>query len=625
MVTYRMIYGLVLVGCSSGAGDDAAMPDAGPDVTVCGIALTESGSLDLDLRAVRVTGRITLDGAALPNAAYAWPQIELRGADGSSGALVDLDGTRSSQYDVRVLPGTYDVVYSERSAVCTGTPYPCQQAVVVKTAVAIDKAGVLDIDIPTVHVAGRVTLDGAAPPAASYRRPAIDLRGIDKSTGILIDLERVPSGNVDVRLIDGTYDLIYADNPTTCTGMPYPCQEGEAIKSAVAIHNDGQLDLDIKTIAVSGRITLDGATLPAAAYRQPVIALRGSSKDARGLLIDLERTSGTYQVRLLPGRYDIIYREPSTGCTGSPFPCQTDVVVRPQVQLATNGVFDVDIKTVGVSGRITLDGAAVPNSANTPPLLALRGADHSAGVLVDLSRATTGNYQVRVIPGSYDILYTEASTACTGVPWPCQQQRLVKPAVQLTTTGVFDLDVRTALVTGRVTLDKARPPAGDRVLLQLRGDDDSTGTLVDLARDPDGAYQRRVIAGTYKLLYDNPSTACTGTPWPCQHQTVIREGVAIAAGAFDVDIATIGISGRVTLDGAPIPMASYTLPDITLLGADAASGTLVELSRGSTGSYQTRLVPGRYVVRYDEPSDVCTGAPYPCQVARAIKGCGSTP
>ena len=171
MATYRMIYGLVLVGCSSGAGDDAAMPDAGPDVTVCGIALTESGSLDLDLGTVRVTGRITLDGAALPNAAYAWPQIELRGVDGSSGALVDLDGTRSSQYDVRVLPGTYDVVYSERSPACTGTPYPCQLAVVVKTAVAIDKAGVLDIDLPTVHVAGRVTLDGAAPPAASYRRP----------------------------------------------------------------------------------------------------------------------------------------------------------------------------------------------------------------------------------------------------------------------------------------------------------------------------------------------------------------------------------------------------------------------------------------------------------------------
>ena len=134
-----------------------------------------------------------------------------------------------------------------------------------------------------------------------------------------------------------------------------------------------------------------------------------------------------------------------------------------------------------------------------------------------------------------------------------------------------------------------------------------------------------MIAGTYELLYDNPSTVCIGTPWPCQQQTAIRTGVAIAAGALDVDIATIGISGRVTLADAPIPMASYTLPDIALLGTDGATGTLVELSRATTGSYQTRLLPGRYVVRYDEASTVCTGTPYPCQVARALKGCGSSP
>jgi len=589
--------------------------DDGPDVTECGIPLTETGSLDLDLPAIRVSGRITLDGAPLPTSVYSLPQIELRGADRSTGTLVDLDLTPTGQYDVRVMPGVYDVLYSQSGISCADSPYPCQRGVVIRAAFAIRESGVLDLDLHTVHVTGRVTLDGAAPPAAGYSMPALELRGADRSSGTLVDLDESPTGTFDVRVIAGTYDVLYAESDSYCSGSPYPCQLHAPVRSAVALQTDGNLDVDIKTVTISGRVTLDGVALPTASP-MPQLELR-SGEETKGVLVDLEdHADGRYQVHVIPGSYEVVYNESTYSCTGMPFPCQRDAILR-SVQLSTSGVLDVDIKTVGISGRITLDGAAPPSAY--APVIELRGVGKSSGVLVDVSRATSGTYQTRALAGQYDVLYTQ--TTC-GTPWPCQQKRIIRLAAQLTSTGVLDLDIKTVPVTGRITLDGAPPtPTGDTLVVGLRGEDLSTGTLADLSVDTDGAYATRLLAGTYDLVYSNET--CVGAALPCQQDAIVREAVTIAPGALDVDIATIGISGRITLASQPLPTASYALPRITLLGAAKASGTLVDLAEATAGTYQARVVPGRYVIEYDEASASCTGSPYPCQRARAIKGCGS--
>jgi hypothetical protein len=611
----RFLPCLILAACdgsSDGVPDGGV--DAGPDINACGLPLEMSGNLDIDIPAVRVTGRITLDGAAPPQASYGRPRIELRGADGSTGVLVDLERVPTGQYDVMVLPGTYDVLYSEPASSCTGTPYPCAQRAVLRSAVEIKAAGVLDLDIRTVHVTGRVTLDGATPPA-SDAHPAIELAGADKSTGVLVDLDRVPSGNYDVRVLAGTYDVLYAAGSSTCTGMPYPCQRAP-LEAALALQSDGRLDLDVKTVAVSGRITLDGAAPPAATF-MPRIELRGTT-GATGLLVDLDNVpTGQYQTRVVAGTYDVMYERPSSACAA--YPCQSDVVLRAGVALNASGVLDVDIKTIGVSGRVTLDGAAPPTAAYEP-VLELRGADKSSGTLVDLELGAT--YQARVIAGQYDVLYSEPSSSCTGTPWPCQQKRVIKPGVALQATGVLDIDVKTIAVSGAITLDKAAAPAATSVKISLRGDDASTGTLVARVAP---TYQTRILAGTYDLLYTNSESSCPGMPWPCQQNQILRTDVSIAtAGALDIDIPTIALSGRVTLAGAMPPAASYTRPRITLRGEGGSSGTLVDLERVTTGMYQTRLVPSRYIVLYNQ-AGTCTGTPYPCQTARALYGCGSEP
>jgi hypothetical protein len=339
------------------------------------------------------------------------------------------------------------------------------------------------------------------------------------------------------------------------------------------------------------------------------------------LLVDLETiTTDSYQVSLIAGRYDVLYSEPSTTC-GTTYPCQRAAVLRKAAELNASGVLDIDIKTAAISGRITLDGVAPP-TAVTPPIIELRGTDESTGMLVDLADAVGGSYQARVIAGSYDVLYT-TRTCTASSPWPCQFKRAIKSGLQLATSGVLDLPLRTFAIAGKVTLDHAAPPAGTQQRITLRGADKSTGTLVELAMSPSGAYATRLLEGTYDLFYSD-NTVCAASPWPCNNDAPLRDGVMIAGdGALDVDVPTILVAGRVTFAGQP-PATMLDAPRIALRGVRETRGTLVDLARATAGAYQTRIVPGQYVVLY-QATGTCDGGQFPCQFARAVKGCGSTP
>jgi hypothetical protein len=96
---------------------------------------------------------------------------------------------------------------------------------------------------------------------------------------------------------------------------------------------------------------------------------------------------------------------------------------------------------------ITLDKAAPP--AATTVRIALRGDDTSTGTFVARVAPT---YQTRVLAGTYDLLYSNSDSACPGMPWPCQQNHVLRTGVSLASAGALDIDIPTIALGGRVTL-----------------------------------------------------------------------------------------------------------------------------------------------------------------------------
>src|ERR1051325_8257235 len=146
-----------------------------------------------------------------------------------------------------LLPGTYAVGFTGYGA-CAG-PLPCNSGV-LETGVALTSSGVLDVDIPAVTVTGHVTLNHGALPATSLQRLSFAL-GTDPGAQVYV------ASSYSATLLPGTYAIAYV--ASGCSGQ-LPCSSGVLVKST-AITTSGVLDIDIPSVDVTGRVTLNGAAL----------------------------------------------------------------------------------------------------------------------------------------------------------------------------------------------------------------------------------------------------------------------------------------------------------------------------------------------------------------------------
>jgi hypothetical protein len=157
-------------GDKAGGGDgDGGAGDASP-LDCPGVSVTTDGVLDFDVKAVTVSGRVTLDGAAMPDEGG---RLVFVHAQHGATASVTLEPDGSYQV---TLPGGYEIRWAGVASNCaSGQPapqVPCN-AGLIKSAVGLTADGVLDLDVPAVRVSGQVTIDGGAMPAAADPRGSI--------------------------------------------------------------------------------------------------------------------------------------------------------------------------------------------------------------------------------------------------------------------------------------------------------------------------------------------------------------------------------------------------------------------------------------------------------------------
>jgi hypothetical protein len=146
--------------------------------------------------------------------------------------------------DVRLIPGTYDILYQRDVNTSssgsgdrwvnpnrTAVPLPSGWRIVREGVVISAGAGALNVDIPSAALLGSITLDGAAPPStvssAGYGTSIV--WAVSRDTGVRHELGRLSytttvtggyrltsgDGAIDVRLIPGTYDLLYQRDVST--------------------------------------------------------------------------------------------------------------------------------------------------------------------------------------------------------------------------------------------------------------------------------------------------------------------------------------------------------------------------------------------------------------------------
>ena len=380
--TYDLYYG--------GPSATSSLVPLTPSVRLAsGITVTPAGTttVDADVPMVKVRGAITINGVA--GSVSGSGEVRLRSALGGPDFL--LASNTVGTFNQPVVPGTYDVVYGQ---VSKGTAVPINRSGIVMKGVVIPvgTTATLNVDVPAVTVSGALTMNGASVAGTS------GMGSVQLSTpeGDLVTLGSLSSGTYSALVVPGTYDLYYAGAGASAAAAPRNTKV--LLKSAVVVPAAGAtLNIDVPSAMVTGALTINGAVVSSPDDEGQVL-LRGPSGDATlGLT-----SAGAYAIPVVPGTYDVFYKATTASALA---PRNTSALLKTGVVVAATGetTLNIDVPSVAAAGTIKIDGATVTDMLDFGNL-ALRGA--ATGDEIELGPTYAGAYATRVVPGTYDVVYT---------------------------------------------------------------------------------------------------------------------------------------------------------------------------------------------------------------------------
>ncbi len=594
-------------GDMAGGGADDMLGDASPLDKCPGVAINADGVLDVDVKSVKVSGWVTLAGAALPDEG-----ARLVFVDKDSGASAGADLLPGGNYSTVLGPGTYDVRWSGAAGGCDQRLTPCLDGV-IRAGVALTSSGVLDLDIKAVKVSGKVSFKGATLPATESGSVLFALADGTVASQVV--------GNGDpnyaITVLPGSYTVSF-DSQGTCDG-PLPCNTG-VIKSALNLSSDGVLDLDVAATHVSGKVTVNGKAWSATSNASVVFSPVGGKGASASQSLT---ATGSYSVVLAPGSYDVSYSGNGNQCDAATAnaPCNSGKL-KTAVNLTSDGVLDLDAPMVKVSGKATLKGGAFPAAASKGSItFALDTASVASRPL-----GTTTTYSVALLKGSYTVGFAGSPSACDGMV-PCNAGPL-KSAVSLMADGVLDLDVPAVRVTGTVSVNGAAMATATQtrgtLSLVPAGVTGASGIGKSITAGGAASYGLTVLPGSYDVVWSGNSSLCrmaSPPAIPCNSGTVMAKLSLSADGALDVDVPAARVTGQVTLNGGAMPVDPSNNATVSWKLVGGSSVSAQDFGSAGASRYTVTLLKGNYVASFDADTQSCGGTTMvPC-TNQPLVGC----
>ena len=342
-------------------------------------------------------------------------------------------------------------------------------------------------------------------------------------------------------------------------------------------------NIDLRATTVSGTVTVNGA-----AITDPTTKGAGSlslrSADDSALLGTTSPAGGSYAALVFPGTYDLYYGHSADG-TAVPnnalAKLQSGIVVG-----ASPLKLDVNVPATKVSGTVTVNGGAVPNTSDAG--LGTVSLVNTAGDSVVLaSTPPGGSYSVLVVPGTYDLYY---SGVAFGPLLPTNTFAKVQSGIVVGTSPLsLNVDVPTRTVSATITINGAAVTgaAKGQWTLTLKNAAGDSAQLTTYASTT-GVYSGRVVPGTYDLYWTGSTADVPGNT-----SAKIQSGIVVGTSAvsLSVDVPSTTMSGSATVAGA---VSSALGSGITYLNLRSATGDSVPLTITTTGTYSARVIPGTY-------------------------------
>jgi hypothetical protein len=596
-------------GSAASAGDAGA---SGTPPITCTLMPIESDFNDTwDVAPAMVTVTVTVNGAAMPDSPDTTYRASVRFENADNGTSVGSEiaptgpGTAAS---VLLFPGTYDVTLATTSA-ATLVGMPPGGTVLLAKALEVSAGTSLSYDVKPLELTGTVTLDGHAMPdsSATTYRASVELRDTDSGGTYSSEIAATGPGTFSAFVFAGTYDVsLKTTTDADLIGMP----PGATVRlaSGAALTDATPVVYDTRVVAVSGTVTVNGATMP----DSPGISYRGDVQFRNQLSGDVSSGTiqptgpGTFSTSLFAGDYQATFvTASSTGLVGLP-PSAT-AVLGSALHVADAMPLAFDVKTAQLAGTVTVNGAAMPDSpgATYRGYLSLRDSATGSSYSGDIGPTGAGSFAIDAFAGTYGVTFTTTSGQnLVGLP----QGASVKVDGELVVSGSnasLSYDVKPIDLSGTLTLNGGAmpdsPSTTQRGWLSFR--DKATGQTYsgDVPAQGAATFATRLFAAKYDADFHSSSDkALVGMP----PGAVARVASNVDLGdtsALAYDLKTVTVSGTLTEGGAALPDSPLTTyrGDVAFVDRVTNDSNVFEIAPTGAATFSGLLFAGAYNVSFN--------------------------
>lgn len=358
---------------------------------------------DIEVSIARVSGAIEFDGVP-QDSLYDNGDLEL--VDMATGDRFLLAETEDTLFDVPLIAGTYQVVYTSRQR---GDRTPINKGTVVDQFVVGKDDLPHTINIRTVEVDGSFTVNGGSPPPDAFDDGLVRLEG---PHGESLTLGNTADGNFSQRVVAASYQLIYSQETA---GVSMPVNTAARLQT-VDLLKDTTLAVEIPVVEVVGNLTIAGNEAPDSPYDDGRLFLQNRDTGDNVLLGNTRE--GTYAARVVPGTYDVIYKNEFSEVF---LPVNQGAVVTEGVVVDGNSPLNIDVPVSTLEGAVQIQGSN-PSIDEGIGNLFLRDVNSGDEVFIGHTGAT--NFSKPLTNGTYLMEYrgVAAEGATLGASLPANEK-----------------------------------------------------------------------------------------------------------------------------------------------------------------------------------------------------------
>jgi hypothetical protein len=608
-------------GGSAGAGAGGLAGEGGdggtgvvPDPT-CDFGPIQSDFVrDWDLGPANVSGAVTLNGAPMPDS----PEVMGRGAvsfrEQATGMTYryPLAAVGEASFSGLIFRGRYDVDFTTTDEVELVDALPRDKTARIARDLDVGEDGTFTFDARTLDVLGTIQVNGEDMPNSNLvtRRGSVVFRERRTASEYALSVGTSSSAKYSGLLFAGDYDIAFVTTAETAL-VGLPVNQTARLAQGVELVNDVTLDYDVHPETVSGTVSMGGGPMPdsAGVTSRGSVIFRSSRSGEEHPFTLAATGAATFSGLVFRDAYNVELRT-----TDDPdlvtLPINQAVELGRNVSVTGGASLDYDVRVVTVSGTISVDGGAMPDS----PLTSRRGqvffrdAATSSFSAVNVGPTGPGTYTARLFASTYEVVF-KATPDMNVVGLPPNRRVVLGQRVSVEADATLSHDVRPIHVTGTLTANGDAlgdsPSAVSRGNVIFRDLASAEKYSSPLSAAGPASFSTFLFAGAYGVTLSSPTDGLAGFPSGTIAR-IVQKTTLSSSGAVSYDMRSVAASGVVTDDGRELVASPDVLTRGNVIFRDRVTGHGYPFEVLPTGSanYAGLLHAGAYRVEFWSTSNV---------------------